>query len=466
MQGMRFTVLGLAAMVVVTAACGQGINKVGGDDPQPIGLRGETAFNPDEVSAYIKAVSATTGGNIQLSVAETKDGAVDADRTVVEDVRSGSVDIGFVGTRVWPSYQVHDFDALHAPMLIDSYALESQVLGGAIVEPMGSGLDALGLVSLGVLVGPLRVPVGRTGPLVKPSDFRGDTIAFAQSAVSEAALKAVGATPVAIPRGGSLDGFDGLEAHVSLITGNDYQDEMRFVAGNLVLWPRPVTAIVSKTRYAALTSQQQTWLRDAVRTSLSPAADGWTKFDLENIGNACRNGVQFVAASESDRTAMRAAFEPLYAELRTDAATSRAIDAITALKTSTGTSMSCPVEATASASSGVAATAIDGVWQACPSEADILAAGGDPAEAKDNAGCTTMTLRRGEYSEAGSGAESSAPGSYAMEGDQLTIRRANGEVFGFTWSLFRDQLTLTQPKGAIGVSPAPLRALPFVRQGD
>ena len=463
MQGMRSMVLGMAAMVVVTA-CGQGVNKVGADDPQPISLRGETAFNLDDVSAYTEALTAATGGGVQLALAETKDGAADAERSVVEDVRSGSVDIGFVGTRVWPSYKVHDFDALQAPMLIDSYALESQVLGGPIADAMGSDLDALGLVSLGVLEGPLRVPMGHAGPFVKPADFNGATVAYADSAVSEAALKALGATPVAFPRGTSLDGFDGFEGHPSLIMGNGYQDVIRFVTGNLVLWPRPVSAFINKARYAALTSQQQGWLRDAVHASLSAGAQGWSAYDVESIGNACRNGVQFIAASDADIAAMRTALEPVYADLRKDAATNRAIDAITALKTSPGESMSCPIEATASASSAATDTAIDGTWQACPTEADIVAVGGDPGEAHDNAGCSTMTLHRGQFTESGEDAESGAPGTYTIEGDQLTIRRANGEEFAFTWSLYRDQLTLSPPKGAEGVSPAPMRALPFVRQ--
>lgn len=464
MQAMRSMVLGMAAMIAVTA-CGQGVNKVGGDDPQPISLRGESAFNPDDVAAYTKALGASAGGRIQLAVTETPEGAADAERSVVEDVRSGSVDIGFVGTRVWPTYQVHDFDALLAPMLIDSYTLEGQVLGGSIVDAMGAGLDSLGLVSLGVLEGPLRMPMGRARPLVKPADFRGATIAFADSAVAEAALKALGASPVALPRGTALDGFDGFEGHPSLIMGNHYEDALRFVTGNLVLWPRPVSAVMSKARYAGLTSQQQGVLRDAVQSSLAAATQGWSAFDVESIGNACRNGVQFVAASDADRAAMLAAFQPVYADLRKDAATSRAIDAITALKTSPGAALSCPVDATASASTAATDTAIDGAWQTCPTEADIVAAGGDPGEAQGNAGCYTVTFDSGKFTESGNAAESSAVGSYAVDGDQVTMRRANGEVFAFTWSLYRDQLTLSEPKSAQGVSPAPMRALPFVRQG-
>ena len=64
--------------------------------------------------------------------------------------------------------------------------------------------------------------------------------------------------------------------------------------------------------------------------------------DRESLGNACRNGAQFVNASPSDLAELRAAVEPVYSSLREDPATSRAIDAIDALRNSDGLSLACP----------------------------------------------------------------------------------------------------------------------------
>ena len=83
--------------------------------------------------------------------------------------------------------------------------------------------------------------------------------------------------------------------------------------------------------------------------------------------------------------ALRAAVEPVYASLRSDARTSGAIDAIDALRTGTGDRLSCPAETATPVTPAGVATAIDGTWTACPTEADILAAGGLPDEAKINA---------------------------------------------------------------------------------
>ena len=108
-------------------------------------------------------------------------------------------------------------------------------------------------------------------------------------------------------------------------------------------------------------------------------------------------------------------------------------------------------------------TAVDGVWQSCPTEQDIKAAGGDPAEAKGNAGCTTLTLRDGVFRETGGSASTTLPGNYVVDGASITIHRSNGEVFTFTWSVTGDTLNLTKSPTAGAVSPAPWLAKPFQR---
>ena len=94
----------------------------------------------------------------------------------------------------------------------------------------------------------------------------------------------------------------------------------------------------------------------------------------------------------------------------------------------------------------------------------MLAAGGDPDEGRINAGCTTMSFEAGTFHESGPGAADDRPGTYTVDGDQLVIRRANGELFEFTWSLYQDQLSMALPADASAISPAPIRALPWIRQ--
>jgi TRAP-type transport system periplasmic protein len=366
---------------------------------------------------------------------------------------------------------VHAFDALQAPFLIDSYELQQAVLEGDIFDETDDSLEPLGLVSLGILPGPLRVPAGRDGPYVGAADYTGSKMGMSDAAITEATLRALGASAIAIPfdvESDAFEGVDGMEGHVGAMPF-DGSGAMRFVTGNVVLWPRPISVVINAERFAGLTADQQAWLRAAVGDSRDEMIARAKTLDRETVGSACRNGAQFVNASTSDMAGLRAAVEPVYSSLREDQATSGAIDAIEALRDAGTLSLACPATAEASGAqasptSGQVTTPVDGTWMVCLTEADVLAAGGDTDEGRINAGCTTMSFEAGAFHESGPGAADDRPGTYAVEGDQLVIRRANGELFEFTWSLYQDQLSMGLPANATAISPVPIRALPWIRQ--
>ena len=466
MTRMRSLVLGsLVALAVTTTACGQAVDRLGNEPAAPVTLRAETGgFNPDEIAPYAAAVADASGDLLRLDIAEAATMTPGIEHDIIERVRSGALDAAFVGTRAWDGYDVHGFDALHAPFLIDSFDLERAVLDSTIVADAGARLDSLGLASIGLLPGPLRRPGGRDHAFAAPADFTGARLAITKSPISEATLAALGATGTAIAPGGDLDGLDGIEAQVEAMRLGG-STPIHMVTGNVIFWPRPISVVVNKERFASLSPDQQAALRDAIGTALDPMIDNLRVVDEQSVVYACRNGVEFVAASSDDIDALRAAVEPVYATLRSDATTSTAIDAIAALRTGTGDSLSCPADEATPVTPAAVATPIDGTWTACPDQAAILAAGGLPEEAEINDGCTTISLDRGTFREEGAGSAGPAPGTYTLEGDhQLVINRAGGEQFEFTWSLFQDQLSLSLPAKAKAVTPAPIRALPWVRQ--
>jgi TRAP-type C4-dicarboxylate transport system substrate-binding protein len=459
--------IALIVFAVALTACGQ--DRTGNVAAKVVTLRGETVFNPDDVRPYLDEVSQLAGDSLSLDVFESTSKPIDIESQVVDRVASGSLDIGFVGARTWAGRDVHAFDALQAPFLIDSYELQQAILEGGVIDEANDSLASLGLVSIGVLPGPLRVPAGREGPFVGPADYAGSNIGMSDAAITEATLSALGATATALQFGtDDVAGVDGMEAQVGAIPFEG-PGQMHFVTGNVVFWPRPISVVMNAERFAALTSDQQTWLREAVGKSMDDMTARAQATDRESLGNACRNGAQFVNASESDLDELRDAVESVYGRLRQDEATSRAIDAIEALRGSDRFSLACPATAEESGTPTPAATVpvttpVDGTWMVCITEADVVAAGGDPNEGRTNAGCTTMSFDAGTFRESGPGAADARPGTYAVDGDQLTIRRANGELFEFTWSLYEDQLSMGLPADATAVSPAPIRALPWIRQ--
>jgi hypothetical protein len=335
---------------------------------------------------------------------------------------------------------------------------------------MAAGLAPLGLVGIGVLPGDLRPLLSSKKPFRTPADFAGASLAISKSAVSDLTFRVLGATTRAIAIGGgaSIDGFDAVEVPIEGISGNGYDKVGRFVTANVRLWPRPIVVFMSMDTFAKLTAEQQTLLRNAVRKAIPGTLERVKTVEKEAVVVSCRNGVQFGEASDQDRAALRAAVEPVYVELEREPLTKRLIDGILQMKsaiTPVDQDITCgPGPSQSPGASEV--TAVDGVWEACPTELDILAAGGEPGEAKENAGCTTLTFHRGAFREIGASAATNQPGTYLVSSDRITIERSNGEVFDFTWSVFRDALTFQQSPVPGAISPSPWLARPFRRTGN
>ncbi len=418
MTRMRSLVLGsLVALAVTTTACGQAVDRLGNEPAAPVVLHAETGFNPDEVAAYARRVSQATGDLVRLDVADVDATTPAFEHDIIERVRSGALDAAFVGTRAWTEYDIHDFDALHAPFLIDSLDLERSVLQSSILDGAGAGLDALGLTSVGLLPGPLRVPGGRQRAFTTPASFAGANLAITKSSISEATLAALGAHARA-----DRPGWRHRRARRDRGAGRGDADGRPGRDRSGHRQRRPVAAPdLGDREQGALRGpppEQQAALRDAIRASTDTMIDDLRLGDEQVVDAACRNGVRFIEASSDDVDALRAAVEPVYASLRSDATTSTAIDAIAALRTGAGDSLACPVDATKPVAQAGVATAIDGTWSACPTQADIIAAGGLPDEAQINEGCTTMTFDRGTFRETGAG--SAGPDAWGLPAGRTT----------------------------------------------
>src|SRR5919106_3185991 len=164
----RLAILALAlaaTAALAAAACttgGDRKDKAGGSS-EPLVLRlansnGDLEFTPAVVD-FVDRGEELSGGNLRIETAdEWGDFASDAEQQVVNDVAAGEIDLGWVGTRVFDTLDVKSFQALTAPMLIDSYALEGAVIDSGITDQMMQGLDDLGVAALGVLPDGLRKP--------------------------------------------------------------------------------------------------------------------------------------------------------------------------------------------------------------------------------------------------------------------------------------------------------------------
>jgi TRAP-type C4-dicarboxylate transport system substrate-binding protein len=351
----------LAASTIPLAACsGSGSDKAGGADgaePRVLTLANPTGGTPPaQLSSWAEQVSRLSGGTLTIEFEnEWRSGEPHYEARTLEDVKTGKVDMAWIGARVFDTVGVESFQALVAPLLIDSYDLEGKVFEEGIPEQMLEGVGELDLVGIGVLPGPMRKLLGVSKPFVRPADFAGEVVGLQDSAVADASLRTLGATPRPMPSGAELDGLDAYEQQLSSIEGNSYDADAEYVTANVNLWPRPLVIVTDNEVFASLKPEQQSALRDAVSAALPEALAASRAEDEEAAPILCRRGMTFAAASESDLAELRTALEPVYADLTNDPDTNGYIAAITDLKTEIAASVEAPVcdaEGTEQPSSG------------------------------------------------------------------------------------------------------------------
>jgi TRAP-type C4-dicarboxylate transport system substrate-binding protein len=341
----RFAALILTATVAGCSFGGDsGADKAGGSRA-PLVLRlantnGQLDYTPTVV-AFVDRVEELSGGDLRVeAVDEWGEFATDAERQVVKDVAAGAIDLGWVGTRVFDTLDVNSFQALTAPMLIDSYALESAVIESGITEQMMRGLHGLGVAGLGVLPDSLRKPAGVSGPIVSPADWRGITFGTLSSNGQAEAIRALGATPEHVHRNereerlrnGTLQGF---ETSVWIHQHNPALTPLApYMTSNVTLWPQMDVLLANPARLEALTDEQRGWLKEAARDAAARSAV-LAATDGRALTDSCMGGARFAEASDADLAALRRAFRPVYAGLRRQPATREFLARIEALKRST-----------------------------------------------------------------------------------------------------------------------------------
>jgi TRAP-type transport system periplasmic protein len=171
----RASVAVLVALALALAGCtSPGGNKAGGPG-KPAVLRMATAngtpeFTP-QIDYLVDRVEKLSDGNVRIDMAyDVGDENPDAEQQVVKGVGAGTYDLGVVGTRVFDTLGVSSFQALTAPLLIDSYPLEQAVISSAIPAQMLRSLDRVNVTGLGVLADGLRKPIAVQKPLLSLND--------------------------------------------------------------------------------------------------------------------------------------------------------------------------------------------------------------------------------------------------------------------------------------------------------
>jgi TRAP-type C4-dicarboxylate transport system substrate-binding protein len=463
----------LAVMAVLAGCTGPGLDKAGGSQPrQPVVLtlanfNGETG----ELAGFADEVRRLSGGTMQIDIKFWwRSGQVGAESKLIGDVRAGKADLGVVGSRAWDDVGVTAFQALSAPLLIDSYALQARVLRSPVISQMLAGLRPLGLAGIGVLPGPLRKPLGITRPLLKPADYAGLRIGVQQSRVADATMRALGATPVRHPVGAPLTGLGATENQISIIQINQYDRVGKYLTANVSLWPRPLVLFAGGKAWAALTPAQRRILAQAVTGDVVAETNVVRANERTDTAILCRRGLlRFLDASPADLLALRRAVQPVYDQLERDPQTRAYIRQIEAMRQgiSPEPAPGCAQTPPLAGKAGP----LDGVWRYTDTAADLRAAGVPQGDIPGNYGTFTMVIDRGRFAFTQENGQACtwSYGTLTVRGDRFEQLVTDGggispnkpgELFTFRWSLYRGVLTLSPVQGA--VSPPPSMTKPWL----
>jgi TRAP-type transport system periplasmic protein len=473
-------VLATAALILsVAAACtspSATADKAGGSgETVVLKMANVTAYieHYPAVRYFVDRVQEVSGGRLRVAVVnEWASYAPEAEQQVVRAVAAGKVDLGVVGARVFDTMGVNSFQALEAPMLIDSYALEDAVVRSDLPAQMLQGIHDLGVNGLAVLADGLRKPVSSTKPLLAPSDWNGIRFGTLSSEAQAQAIRSLGATPAQVLgpfrlqalKEGTIQGF---EMNLLIYRMLALEQLAPYVTANVNLWPQMDVLMINPNRIAALTEQDQRWLRQAATDATVRSTD-LANSDAQDLALACKGGARFEDASQSEEAALRTAFAPVYRDLERDSQTKAFIEVIEELKQSTRAEkpLSIPAACTgpvpAAPNGGLATTPsnLNGTYRWTMTKQDALAS---PTEDKSPEHLAifplifTATLKDGTWTlrHTGGEVEIDSPGdSYAVHGSRIA----------FNWS--RVGITLTFAYMRDDAGNLHLKPIPPMDPGD
>ncbi len=293
--------------VAVVAVLGSAVHSVASaSQPPDDGTTLRLVVTPGwewRVAPLINALASTTGEAPQIEIDfewQDSHAGVDVERDIVQAVASGELDLGFVGTRAISELGAPGFGALTAPMLVDSYPLQQAIMDSDIPDRLLSTLDEDEVTGLALAAGPLRRPLGVSGPFLNPGDFAGTTFHTSRSASNAATVAALGATHTDVWGSERDDGLadgtiDGTENSIDWIQGSGRRAP--YATLNVALWPATGVLVANPDLIAQLSDAETQTLRDSAAGSLASATE-LADADAALVPQICSSGGRFADASE------------------------------------------------------------------------------------------------------------------------------------------------------------------------
>ena len=428
------TLVLLASMTLLLAACGSGGSDKAGGVTAPATLRiAAHHYHNFFATLFTDEVRRLSKGRIRIEFipGTGDDDPADASVRFAKQVRDGRYDLGVVDARTWDELGVGSLQPLQAPLLITDQSQYRAVLASPLADRMLAGLQSQHVVGLSLMMSELEHPVGDFGPLTSPAAFRGKRIVVLPvSRVSDAVISALGATPVHL----TFEQIGPSRARHTI----DGQVMPAFARPNVWLTPNvtfsatALTVFANEQRFAKLSDQQQRILRTAAAHAAQRSA-GVMASDPEVglVERHCQRG-HVVVASRAELAAFEQAVRPVYAQLERDPQVRATIAAIRELKRRTPPApapkipASCSRTATSTDTRARDPSFLDGTYRWRITRAGAVKVGGRADD--DLIGkIVTATLRHGRFVAQTS--DSSDTGTFKVTGNRIAF---NTPSFGYT----------------------------------
>ena len=267
------------------------------------------------LQVFADKITADSGGKLAINLLPVYGGGDDL--VLLDDISGGTVDGGSVSAAVWGGKDVHDFEALQMPFLINGYGTEAAVLNSPIATDMLKGTAKLGITGLAIHEGGLRKPLNNGACLKNPGDFKGVKIRSVPSPVLVDGLTALGGNPVALPlsdvylalKQGTVDA---MEANLGLVFTQKFYEVTKCITANVNLWPFPAVLTINTDKWDSLSAEEQGWITDAAAKIDDESIAILTNPASTLVADLCATGLKFGVATPADQTALRTAVDSVY----------------------------------------------------------------------------------------------------------------------------------------------------------
>lgn len=327
-------------LAVGSAGCTASGSKAGPDRPATVLHLATTeargAPYTQDVERFAARVEELTDGAVRVEIDhQVIPWTPTSEQTVARMVQEGQVDLALIPTRVFDTMGISGFEALQAPLLIDTAELAGAVAASDVATTMLEGLGDHGLVGLGLVFEGLRRPIALNGAVDEASDFEGLLVRVPASNVSDRVFEALGAVP---DHGADhLVGTNGepyalVETELEL-ADTDFAPGSTVTAG-LVLFPKYGALLADPDALDALNDDQVDALHEAAEDTVAAASQ--TMADEEVLAATyCEVAGDVIEAPAAGLRSIERRLTTVVDELREDPVAAEAIDAINVLKEAT-----------------------------------------------------------------------------------------------------------------------------------